>query len=244
MLSNFMRPILNRARALAAHALAGALPQACVLCAAPCTGSGLCAGCDDDLPRLATACCPVCALPTPEAQVCGTCLQAAPAFTASRAALIYRFPVDRLIQSFKFSHQVALARPLGDWVTECCRAADPPDALLPMPLHPARQRQRGFNQSLLLARRVGCALDIPVRADFACRQRATPSLAGHGRRERQRLIQNAFVASPSVQGLHLAVVDDVMTTGATLNELARTLLAAGALRVDCWVLARTPSPQD
>lgn len=159
----------------------------------------------------------------------------------------YVFPLDKLIQRMKYHSDRNASRVLGallaDSVKACVDAAELPDFLLPMPLHPARQSQRGFNQAEDIARWCGRALKLPVRPASAARVIDTPSMAGFGRAERQYRILGAFRAAESVYGKHIAIVDDVLTTGSTTRELARELYDTGAESVDLWVLARTSSPR-
>lgn len=155
----------------------------------------------------------------------------------------YAWPLDRLIWSYKYRGDVALAKPLGRWLAQSLKDAhidiQPPDCLLAMPLHRQRQQERGFNQSLQLAKCLHDQLRIPLSTALAERRKLTPPQASLPWAERRKCLRGAFTAGDGVAGLHIAIVDDVMTTGASLDELATTLLKAGARRVDCWVLART-----
>ena len=145
--------------------------------------------------------------------------------------------MNKLILALKYGEKFQLANSLGSRLSR--RISVRPDCLVAMPLHPARLRERGFNQSLQLARSVGLQLDIPV-LPFACeRIRDTSSQSTLPWKERSKNVRKAFVCSAEVSGKHVAVVDDVMTTGATLNELALALLKAGASEVSAWVIART-----
>lgn len=221
-------------------ALNASLPARCILCTAASGTSGLCAACYADLPWLSpTTHCPVCALATLQGEVCGECLRNPPAFYQTTAALPYRWPIDQLVQALKYQSDIALARPLGSWLGHAVVESEKPDCLIAMPLHTQRQQERGFNQSVLLARQVHTITGIPLRLDIAQRCRYTQPQAQLPWRDRHKLIRGAFAVDQDLTGLHIAIVDDVMTTGASLNELARTLVSAGARRVDCWVLART-----
>lgn len=218
-----------------------ALAQSCVLCGAPSGATALCAPCHDELPWLSLLRCPVCALPTPQGGVCGTCLADAPAFDATVAAWAYGWPLDKLIPAWKYHGELSLSGALADGLgRQAALVADRPDVLLPMPLHDQRQRERGYNQAGELAKRLGRRLKLPVDERLVERVKLTPPQASLPWDERRRAIRNAFAVRGDVVGQHLAVVDDVMTTGASLHELAKTLKLAGARRVDCWVLARTP----
>jgi ComF family protein len=168
-------------------------------------------------------------------------LKETPAFDATVAVWSYQWPIDRLIPAWKYRNELTLTRPLADGLAHCATLlADLPDCLLPVPLHPARQRERGFNQSLELANNLARALGVRIEAGLVARIKQTPPQASLPWDERKRAIRNAFSVRGEVGGRHIALVDDVMTTGASLHELAKVLKAAGARRVDCWVLARTP----
>lgn len=216
------------------------LPQQCLLCGATAGATALCAGCHADLPWQAAAqSCPRCCLPEPGGEVCGACLKHAPYFDATLSVLYYRFPADAMLRRYKYHGLLAVADLLGGLLAE--RAADipHPEVLVPMPLYRQRLHERGFNQAAEIARiaagKLGLALDLQ-----ACqRTRPTPPQAGLKLRERVKNMRGAFACDASLQGKHVALVDDIMTSGASLNELARTVKKAGAARVDCWVVART-----
>ncbi len=211
--------------------------QPCLLCGAASLHGVCCPGCVAALPRLSGELCPVCALPTAKGAVCGQCLRHPPRFARTVAAYAYAFPLDKLVLALKYGEKLHLANMLADSMAH--RIAVRPDCIVPMPLHPARLRERGFNQSLQLARRIGRRLDIPV-LPFACRRiRNTPSQSSLPWKERGRNMHAAFSCEGKLAGKHVAVVDDVMTTGTTLNELALTLLKAGATEISAWVAART-----
>jgi ComF family protein len=144
------------------------------------------------------------------------------------------------VHAFKFHGQRALARPLGDLVVEQCARGlpGPADALVPVPLAPGRERERGFNQSALLAERVGRALGRPVRTGWLGRARPTRPQSELAADERRRNVRGAFRAAPAVGGRHVVVIDDVLTTGATVTECARALRAAGARIVGVLTVAR------
>ncbi len=218
----------------AANAL---LPQDCFLCAAPAGDRLLCAACVAGLPRLTPERCPVCALPTPGSAVCGACLKQAPHFDATRAVFRYEFPLDRLIQSLKYAHRLAGADFLG---RELAQSPVPfqPDLILPVPLSPARLAERGFNQAVELARPLARALGVSLETSRVHRRRDTAPQASLPWKERKQNIRHAFECELDLTGKTVLVVDDVMTTGATLDELARTLKAHGAARVENCVLAR------
>lgn len=211
------------------------LPQQCALCAAPAGAALVCAACDAALPRLPTGC-PLCALPSPAGAPCGACLKRPPPFAATRAAFAYAFPVDRLLHALKYRSALPYVEFLADALADAVVAG--PQVVVPMPLHPSRQRRRGFNQAQELARRVGRRLHMPV-VEGLVRTRDTPVQAGSSKAARRRNMRGAFAALPAVRGCHVALVDDVMTTGATLAEAARATLAGGARSVAAWAVART-----
>lgn len=195
----------------------------------------LCTHCDAELPRLDFALCPRCALASPNGAICGRCLSTPPAYDATRAALAYDFPADALVHSLKFRGELALAPLLASLLRDRIRA-DAVDHVVAVPLATSRLRERGYNQSVEIARHLRRGL-----LDLALCERtrdARPQIElPHD--ERQRNVRGAFRCTRSLVGARIAVVDDVMTTGATLNELARTLKAAGAVHVVNWVVART-----
>lgn len=211
--------------------------QPCVLCGALSRDGVWCKACDADLPLMGAAHCPVCALPTHDGATCGHCLQHPPAFNRIVAAYAYAFPLDKLIQSVKFSEQLVLVEQLTAALAQ--RISQRPDALIAMPLHPLRLRERGFNQSLLLARSLSKRLDIPLLTDACERARNTSPQSSLRWQERGKNMRKAFTCKADLSGRHIAVVDDVMTTGASIEELSRTLRQAGAKEISAWVVART-----
>ncbi|MBI3149100.1 MAG: ComF family protein [Betaproteobacteria bacterium] len=221
------------------------LPTACELCGA---GSGkrqLCPACAARLPTPAPSC-PVCALPSPAGVLCGACLKHPPPFAATLAAYLYAPPVDLLIQAFKFRGRLSLAPLLAQGLQEAitARGAVLPELILPMPLTRTRQRERGYNQAQEIARWLAGRLEIPLLAQAVRRVGEGPPQSSLPWKERARNIRGAFLCSAVVAGKRLAVVDDVMTTGATATELARALKAAGAAEVVNWMVARTLPPAD
>ena len=161
---------------------------------------------------------------------------------AVRSPFEYRFPLDRLVQRFKFAGDLAVGRYLGERLAECVAGETRPDVLVAPPLSSARLRGRGFNQSIELARHVGRRLGIRVAADALEKTRDTVPQQGLGRRARRRNLRGAFRCRARVEGLRVALVDDVYTTGATAREIAATLRRAGAREVVAWTVARAPGP--
>lgn len=160
----------------------------------------------------------------------------------AHAALRFVYPVNRLVQRFKFERDLAVGRMLGEVFVDAMLERSPaiPDALLAVPLHRNRERERGFNQSQLLAEHLARHMQVPLLDRAVIRSRNTSEQSGLKAVQRRRNLKGAFDIIGNVHDLHIAIIDDVMTTGTTLNELAATLLANGATRVDAWVLARTP----
>lgn len=220
-----------------------AFPAHCRLCTARTGGTGsLCPACSADLPWLESACQQCgCALPGGEQRLrCGTCQQQPPHFDATTALLRYRPPVDYLVQRLKFSGELAIA-PLfsGLLATQLsCRDTSLPDFMVPVPLHPSRLRERGFNQATEIARLLGRKLHLPVNRRLCKRTRKTDTQSLLPLKIRHWNVRNAFAVSGAIPARHVAIVDDVMTTGHTVNELARALKRAGARRVEVWVIAR------
>ena len=221
---------------------AGALGADCALCGSRSAGALVCEGCERSLPRTLAAC-PRCALPMPGAQTCGRCLRGAPAFGSALAAFEYRFPVDRLVQRFKFAGDLATGRWLAESLARHVGDSSA-DLLVAPPITRAGLARRGFNQAVEIARVVGRARAIRVEPRAFAKLRDTTPQPRLGGRARRMNLRGAFRCDLAVEGLHVAIVDDVMTTGATAEELSRTLLSAGAARVSVWCVARTPEPGD
>jgi ComF family protein len=240
-MSNFTAPIfdslIRRGRSLLGRA-AQLLPQHCALCGRPCADALVCEACDRALPRLGPVC-PRCALPIPGGAVCGRCLARPPPWDAARAAFLYAYPLDQLLQAMKYRGVFGYADFLAGSLARTI--VDIPDAVIALPLAPARQRERGFNQAQELARRIARIVGSQVVAGLV-RVRDSPAQAALPWRERRRNVRNAFAALPAVAGLRVAVVDDVLTTGATLTAATQALRRAGARGVAVWVVARTLPP--
>ena len=227
-------------------AAAGRLASVCAVC----RGWGAQRVCGDCLARFAAPVprCRTCALEVPAGTtVCGACLKAPPPWQGALAAVDYRHPWDGLLARFKFHAALDLAAPLAERML----AARPPDQdrpglLLPMPLSPARLRERGHNQAWELARRLATALDAEADATGLLRLRDTPHQTALAPSQREANVRGAFAVEPrrlrALRGRDVTVVDDVMTTGASAAEVTRVLMQAGAASVHVWVVARTPRP--
>ncbi|NOX09927.1 MAG: ComF family protein [Gammaproteobacteria bacterium] len=214
-------------------------PYTCILCSAPgYQDTDLCKPCWDELPKIAQAC-PQCANPINSAGLCGRCQQHPPHFQYTHASLLYRYPVDYMIQQLKFSGKLAMARVLGNIMAQQLQNKETlPQQLIPVPLHPSRMQERGFNQSYEIAKVVGQQLDIPVN-DHACiRSRDTHAQSLLKLDARKHNIKGAFGINRNNIADHVAIIDDVMTSGHTLNELAHRLSNAGVSRIEAWVCAR------
>lgn len=212
----------------------------CLLCGAICPWSaGLCPPCLSDCARCSPAC-RRCGSPLPHTALCGACLANPPPFDRVVAPFLYRYPLDALIRDLKFRDRIACVRFLGGALADEVRArrSPPPDSLLPVPLHWRRCMARGFNQSLEIARVVGAQLNIPVDRGSVVRVRSTPAQAGLPATERRRNLRGAFVVVKEPPWRRVAVVDDVLTTGATAREISRVLKRAGIEEVQIWAVAR------
>lgn len=236
-----MRPgTVNRKRAARVYhwlerLLAPVLGSSCQLCLAPgATGLDLCAGCRGDLPWTGAAC-PRCTRPLGRIATCGACQRRAPPVAGARAAFHYRDEVAALVQAFKFRGDLAAGRLLGDLLAQRWDASLPA-VLVPMPLHPRRQRERGFNQATELARR----LPGEIHPDLVRRVRATPAQTKLGRAARRANVRDAFALTGRPLPPRLTVVDDVITTGASVHALTRVLRTAGVSEIHVIAVARAP----
>jgi ComF family protein len=227
-----------KARDLASGLARGLLGMGrdCVLCGGESEHELLCRACLSELPVL-PACCPQCALPSPAAGTCGSCLRDSPHFDSTKALWRYEFPCDKLVQALKYGSRLALA----GFFARCLASQTLPevDLVVPMPIHPRRLSERGFNPALEIARGIARLADRPITFHGALRVRHSPPQTGLRYEERAGNVRGAFECHIDLRGKRVGVVDDVMTTGSTLNELARALKRAGALRVENFVVART-----
>ncbi len=238
----------------------------CVLCTASTTsGKDLCQACFDALPWHTAPRCLQCGLLSNH-PICGHCLKEPPDFDATHAALRYEFPLDALMQKYKYGSGLQLAHLFSGFIantlpkTVCTGLVEMPshtstssvqteeidltvknqiDVIIPMPLHPQRLKERGFNQSLEIAKLLAKQFNVPLDYTSCTRNKYTPPQASLPLKERVKNINGAFACSAELTGKRIAIVDDVMTTGASLNELAKTLKKASAAHVECWVVART-----
>jgi len=217
------------------------LGQACLLCGRRLRGGLVCADCMRDLPLLSPDCCPGCALPSSGGALCGNCLRHPPAFDRTIAVFSYAFPLDALIRDCKYGGNLALTDLFAERLAvHLADVPDRPDLLIPMPLHPARLSERGFNQAVEIGRRLAQRLKVEWRPNACQRVRDTPPQAGLDLKARRHNLRGAFACDTDLTGRRVALIDDVMTSGASLDELARVAKRSGARGVQAWVVARTP----
>jgi len=226
------------------------LPRRCALCGARAAGIELCAGCLEDMPWLAH-CCPGCAIPQRQKGICAPCRATQFPSVLMLAALAYEYPVDRLIAALKYRNRQALAPLLGELLAIRVLTANVaipwPTLVLPVPLHSARYRQRGFNQSELIAEALVAELNLAAGSESALtmernylqRVRTTRAQKTLGRRQRLENLAGAFCVSGPVAGRHVVLVDDVITTGATVTACCKALLDAGACEVSVLAVCRS-----
>jgi len=217
------------------------LAPRCLVCAEPgIDGLDLCRWCRADLPWNSPAC-PRCALPLEAGADCTRCLAEAPPFARAHAAFRYEFPVDRLLPRFKFHDDLAAGALLATLLQWSLDPAEHPQALLPVPLHRSRLRARGYDQALELAKSLSRETGLPLLASRLRRVRRTQAQTELGASARRRNVAGAFaLATGPPLPAHVALVDDVLTTGATAGECAHLLLDAGVERVDLWTVASAP----
>lgn len=222
------------------------LPPSCVLCG----DQGqpplldICAGCVTDLPpNLAP--CPLCAQPrqpgTEFTWPCGRCLRHPHPFDRALAPFLYDYPLDHLIHAFKYRGALSYGRVMGMLLAYYIRSrGEPlPEALIPIPLHAARQRERGFNQAFELARPLSQLLAIPIDDMLCRRKRETQDQTELKAAERRKNVRGAFSLLRKPTYTHVALIDDVLTTGSTSGEVARLLKEVGVKKVELWTVART-----
>ena len=218
-------------------------PGICLLCHERiAAGSEFCDTCEASLPRLHDRC-RQCAVPLADASGpqhrCGACQKHPPAFSRVLAPFGYAAPIDRLIQDLKYQQRLDMARLLGGRLADYVVNRNPEvDVIAPIPLHAKRLRERGYNQSLEIARPMAEQLGLSLDYRSGQRTRATPPQTSLPPKARQRNVRNAFKVSTSFKGARVAVVDDVMTTGHTVNAFAACLKKAGAKSIEVWVVAR------
>ena len=234
--------------------LSSLFPSRCILCrqtvseAAVNRDIEICSACCKDLP-LNKPCCISCALPLAEDinenVLCGSCIKKSPTFDYCYSLFRYEDKIISLVHQLKFAEKISYARTIGEMLVTRLQAEirltkEKPECLLPVPLHKARLRQRGFNQSIEIVRVVAKKLDIPIEYDAVKRQRSTVTQTGLNAKQRQQNIRGAFRVTAEINVKHVLIVDDVMTTGSTVNELARVLKKNKVERVGVLCIARAP----
>lgn len=222
-------------------------------------GRDLCQSCEAALPRIRIACV-TCGLPLSASAAgadadaddasaagdlhCNSCRRTPPPLTRVVAPFLYAPPFDRWLPRFKFHRDLAAGRLLSQLMIEACADAPRPDAIIPIPLHRTRLRSRGYDQALELAKPLAEGLSIPLRGDLLTRRRATSAQSSLHAVDRRRNLRGAFAIAQAAGRFrlpaHVALVDDVMTTGATLHAAAQALKDAGVVRIDAWTCARAP----
>ena len=220
------------------------LPISCVLCGQITQGpSNICPACTAHLPWIPFAC-GRCGLPLSQSSaICGACLTSPPLYQHLQALFCYEFPIDQLILGLKFQRHLLYARLLGELLALRLRryyttGVPVPAMLIPVPLHKKRLRQRGFNQATELAKQVNKMLHIPIGYDRVQRVKYTPAQMELPLTERAQNVKNAFVVKKSLPA-HVAIIDDVVTSGHTIQALSQALHATGVKQIDVWCIART-----
>lgn len=205
----------------------------------------VCRACLGTLPFHPVTSCPQCGLSS-NRQLCGSCISSPPDFDVTKVVFLYEFPIDAMMLRYKYGNSLNLGDTFAAFlaekiITEGC--LNNIDFVIPMPMHPQRLKERGFNQALEIAKVLtkNCKQKLDYKLDYTSteRQTLTPPQASLPLKERVKNIKGAFKVNADLTGKRVAIVDDVMTTGASLNELAKTLKKAGAAHVECWVIART-----
>lgn len=226
--------------------------QPCLLCDEPAdTQHSICTHCETDLPWLIDQC-ERCALPMPMSGLtCAQCSRQAPTFSEVIVPWLYDFPIDALVTRFKHQGKWPLGRLLAELLGRTLQhrfdeGLRRPDVLIPVPLASKRLRQRGYNQATMLAQWLGKSLSLPVDEKTVRRVKETPAQQGLDAKARKRNLREAFTLTDPLPILnkHVALIDDVLTTGSTVDTIARLLIGAGARQVDVYCLARTPKPGD
>jgi len=218
------------------------LPAFCALCHTTTENTALCKACLHELPWQQSACVR-CARSLSSTGTCGQCIQNPPPYHNTICLFHYQTPIDRLILSLKFAEKLSNAKLLGDLMAEKIadhyRGQAKPEFVIPVPLHVERLRERGYNQALEIARPIAKKLQIPLETNACTRILSTLPQASTTAEERRKNMKNAFAVEALFRARHVAIVDDVLTTGSTVTELARRLKKAGVERIDVWCCART-----
>ena len=219
-------------------------PPTCAMCGCISdTRLDLCTQCHDVLPHNSSAC-SQCALPLDGASdkaLCGQCLNSTHSFDKTFSLFQYSNPIDHIIQALKFNGKLRFANLLGNLLADALSSRPPeslPEVIIPVPLHPSRQRERGFNQAVEIARPVSRALNIPLDYHGCIRSRPTIAQSTLSAKKRHSNIRGAFAVKRKINIKNVAILDDVITTGQTVNELAHTLKQHGIQNIEVWSIAR------
>ena len=235
----------SRFRHFGTQLLDALLPARCLLCGAASGAAPICPDCEQELPALPACHCPLCLDQTTHGERCGACQMHPPHFDQVMALYRYAFPVDQLVHQLKYAARLALARHWGRQLGAQLEQAlarqhsAPASRILPLPLHPQRLAERGYNQSLEIARHLTVALGLPLDRHSLVKTRPTRPQAELALQARKANLKGVFECRANLAGEHVLLVDDVLTTGTTLDEAARVLKLHGAARVSACVVART-----
>jgi len=225
--------------------LAYLFPSRCILCLqASHHRIEICTDCSKRLPHN-VLCCVRCALPLADdintEVLCGRCIHQLPEFDYVHSLFRYDDDIIKLVHQLKFSGKISFARSIGEMLLAQLRnTEEQPDCLLPVPLHASRMRQRGYNQSIEISRVLAKAMALPIEITAIKRHRSTLAQTGLNAKQRKKNIRGAFSVVGQLNYQHILIIDDVMTTGATVNELAALLKKNGAVRVGILCIARAP----
>lgn len=210
----------------------------CYFCLAN-TNNAWCKSCEQDFIEVVSRC-QICACQTYNTTICGNCTKKPPVFASTEILFDYKYPARELIKSFKFNNQPELARAFASKLAKKFVGRNLINtSLIPVPLHKTRQRERGYNQSLEFAKHLAKELNLRIDASLCFRIKNTDPQSGLPKKTRKNNVKNAFTLSNKLLPEHLIIVDDVITTGATVNEIAKLFINAGCKRVDIWAIART-----
>lgn len=234
MTENFLSPFRQKL----AQLYSNLTTTHCLLCGAVDNDSCLCTDCINNLPRLRHSC-PRCAMPLQDNTLCGQCLNHPPEQNTSLSLFIYKSPIDRLIADFKYHDKLFLSRFFAGQIAKQVESRPLPQLLIPIPLHPRRLRQRGYNQSLELAKSLSKRLAIPVCSKSLIRITDSLPQSSLPYKKRKQNVQQAFKMDNSLLPSHIALIDDVLTTGNTANVAAKTLRKVGVNNIELWTIART-----
>lgn len=222
-------------------------PHTCVLCAEQSNQSrDLCTECEKELPWSHSVCkqCGLHISTTSHTEICGQCQQQAPQFDRVLALCDYADPIDRLIAAAKFHQKLVYTRVLGELLAKQVsqfwyQAQALPSMIIPVPLHDTRLKERGYNQSLEITKIVSKKLRLPFSFDICRRNKPTLPQSGLMHDEREKNMKNAFTLKNTMIPPHVAIIDDIVTTGHTVGELSKQLREAGVKQIDIWCCART-----